>query len=187
MTRMSTSPASSARRVTAAASPTSAATKRARPPSAEIASTTFLPRSASRPWTTTSAPSRARRSAIARPIPEVAPVTSAVWPTRLLRLLLLTDDMATPLPLVDVGNCVPPTLLADASAHITCSCDISAARVQASPAQPVLALCRSGPRGRRRPRRRAADPSHRACRESATGRRPAVCSRRRSRSAECRR
>src|SRR6478752_6949512 len=136
LTRMSTLPASSARRVTAPASPTSAATKRARPRSAEIASTTVVPRPASRPWTTTSAPSRARRSAIARPIPEVAPVTSALWPSRVLRLLVLMDDMATPYGLSDDGLAVN-----DADAHLD-SVSVSVTTCGEGGRLPGLAPCR---------------------------------------------
>ena len=48
------------------------------PPCVSISRTTSAPRSGLRPWTTTSQPSRASRSAVARPMPEVAPVTRAV-------------------------------------------------------------------------------------------------------------
>src|SRR6266566_4496085 len=82
LTRTSTGPACSAMSSSWARSPRSAATKRAFPPSAAIASTTAEPRPASRPCTTNSAPLLARRSATARPMPEVAPVTSALRPSR---------------------------------------------------------------------------------------------------------
>src|SRR5450755_222796 len=59
----------------------SAATKRASPPSALMASATAVPR-ASRPGTMTSAPCRASCWAAALPIPDVAPVTSARRPSR---------------------------------------------------------------------------------------------------------
>jgi hypothetical protein len=59
----------------------SAATKRALPPSALMASATAVPR-ASRPCTMTSAPCRASGWAAALPIPDVAPVTSARRPSR---------------------------------------------------------------------------------------------------------
>lgn len=58
----------------------SACTNSARPPRARIPSTTSSPRSALRPETATYAPSRAKASAIARPMLLVAPVTRAVLP-----------------------------------------------------------------------------------------------------------
>src|SRR6266705_5922390 len=82
LTRMSISPTALTRRWTSAGSLRSAPTKRARPPAAVIASTVSVPRAASRPWTMTSAPSRASCKATARPMPDVAPVTRAVWPWR---------------------------------------------------------------------------------------------------------
>src|SRR5580693_2060472 len=60
----------------------SAAAKRALPPSAVMASTTAWPRTRSRPCTMTSAPCRASCLATAVPMPEVAPVTSALRPSR---------------------------------------------------------------------------------------------------------
>ena len=77
-TRTSTAPASSPRRLTSSKLARSAATNLALPPVDSIAVTTSLPRARSRPLTMTSAPSRASRSATARPMPEVPPVTSAV-------------------------------------------------------------------------------------------------------------
>ena len=78
LTKMSTAPTSSASRRTSAASARSAAMNRALPPAERISWTTSAPRRASRPCTITSAPSRASCTAIARPIPDVAPVTSAL-------------------------------------------------------------------------------------------------------------
>src|SRR5229473_8449149 len=79
LTSTSTWPASAARRSMLSGSPRSAATNRACPPDSSICSTARAPRPASRPCTMTSKPSRARAVAMARPMPEVAPVTSAVW------------------------------------------------------------------------------------------------------------
>ena len=61
---------------------TSAPTKRALPPAASIAATVSAPRTLLRPTAITLAPSAASRRATARPMPEVAPVTSAVRPVR---------------------------------------------------------------------------------------------------------
>src|SRR2546429_2137620 len=72
LTRMSISPTALTRRWRSAGSLRSAPTKRAWPPAAVIASTVSAPRAASRPWTMTSAPSRASCKATARPIPDVA-------------------------------------------------------------------------------------------------------------------
>src|SRR5690606_33716749 len=60
-------------------SATSTAMKRASgaPVAAHSAATAF-PRAASRPATTTCAPARAKRSAMARPMPEVPPMTTAL-------------------------------------------------------------------------------------------------------------
>ena len=78
-TRTSASPDSSARRRTSAVSLKSAATNRARPPSTSICVTTSPPRcSAFRPCTTTVQPSLASCCAVARPMPDVAPVTRPV-------------------------------------------------------------------------------------------------------------
>src|SRR5213594_1329331 len=77
----SSAPTRSTMRRTAAGSPTSVRTATARPPAPRISSTT---RSASaslvRKLTHTAAPSRASRTAMARPSPREAPVTSAVCP-----------------------------------------------------------------------------------------------------------
>src|SRR5439155_17063811 len=83
LTNTSISPTVSTRRWRSAGSLRSAPTKRARPPAAAIDSTVSAPRVASRPWTMTSAPSRASCKATARPMPDVAPVTRAFWPWRL--------------------------------------------------------------------------------------------------------
>src|SRR5438445_10798236 len=83
LTNTSISPTASTRRWRSAGSLRSAPTKRARPPAAAIDSTVSAPRVASRPWTMTSAPSRASCKATARPMPDVAPVTRAFWPWRL--------------------------------------------------------------------------------------------------------
>src|SRR5437899_2116102 len=72
LTRTSISPTASTRRWRSAGSLRSAPTKRARPPAAVIDSTVSAPRAASRPWTMTSAPSRASCKATARPMPDVA-------------------------------------------------------------------------------------------------------------------
>ena len=57
--------------------PTSAAMKRAVPPARVISSTTALPAAALRPLTMTFAPSAAKRSAMAWPMPLVEPVMMA--------------------------------------------------------------------------------------------------------------
>jgi methionine aminopeptidase type I len=66
--------------VMACSSPRSAARKTASPPLPAISATTASPRVWSRPVTTTAAPSRASSMAIARPMPEVEPVTTAFSP-----------------------------------------------------------------------------------------------------------
>src|SRR5882762_9026007 len=80
--RMSTPPrifsACTARFATEAADERSATTKSALPCAARIAATTSSPRRASRPVTRTCAPCDASASAMARPMPEVAPVMSAL-------------------------------------------------------------------------------------------------------------
>src|SRR6478672_3303617 len=81
LTRTSTCPASAASRRTSSVLDRSAAMNRALPPAFSISLTVLAPRSALRPCTITSAPSRASSSAIARPLPAVAPVTSAVLPS----------------------------------------------------------------------------------------------------------
>lgn len=55
-------------------------TNTASPPAARISSSTAAPSSSLRPVTTTRAPSRAKRTAVARPIPRVDPVTIATFP-----------------------------------------------------------------------------------------------------------
>ena len=61
---------------------TSAATKRTSAPSAPSAETTASPPSASMSDATTRAPMPASSSAVARPIPDAAPVTTATLPSR---------------------------------------------------------------------------------------------------------
>lgn len=68
------------RRSTCEASETSAATAMAEPPAAASAWTTASAPAPLMSFTTTCAPSRANRSAIARPIPPAAPVTITVFP-----------------------------------------------------------------------------------------------------------
>src|SRR5580704_8440416 len=86
-TKTSTGPTASIMPRSASRSLRSAATNRPRPPCAAISWTTSAPRSGSRPCTTTSHPSPASRTAVARPMPEVAPVTSA-RPNRVAASLL---------------------------------------------------------------------------------------------------
>src|SRR5207248_5954923 len=73
------SPVPDTSRSAAASSARSAAMNSASP---LMLSMTRVPRSASRPVTTTDAPSAANRRAIWAPIPDVAPVTSATSPVR---------------------------------------------------------------------------------------------------------
>src|ERR1700761_2514237 len=75
---MSTSPESCARGRTASGLLRSAPTNRASPPAASISLTTSAPRSALRPCTISVAPRSASLTAVAAPIPAVAPVTRAV-------------------------------------------------------------------------------------------------------------
>src|SRR5580700_1676244 len=99
LTSTSTGPACSTRWSTWTGSVRSAATKRALPPAAVIVSTTAEPRSASRPCTTISAPCRPSSSAAALPIPEVAPVTRALMPSRSrwsFMLVLQIDGLVVP-------------------------------------------------------------------------------------------
>lgn len=81
LTRMSGSPkipaASSAAVRTPARSPRSALTQAARQPSAASSSTVLTSFAPSRATTTTRAPARASAPAIARPMPELPPVTTA--------------------------------------------------------------------------------------------------------------
>src|SRR2546422_10179497 len=80
LTRMSTSAARSASARTSSGDLRSARTTSASPPSASIAATTSAPRASLRPLISTCAPSRASASAVARPMPEVPPVTNARCP-----------------------------------------------------------------------------------------------------------
>src|ERR1700722_20326837 len=99
LTRMSTSPASSASRSASAGSPRSAPTNRAEPPPFSISATTAAPRSASRLCTMTVAPCAASCIAAALPIPDVAPVTSATLPSRsrtALGLAMTTPKVSYP-------------------------------------------------------------------------------------------
>src|SRR5271166_6831999 len=96
--KMSTGPASAASRRTSSALLRSAATKRALPPEFSISRTTLAPRSALRPWTTTSAPRWASCSAISRPIPDVATVTSAVEPASVLAIESCLQERNSPTP-----------------------------------------------------------------------------------------
>ncbi len=52
------------------------------PPPARIAASTSRPSAARRPLKTTAAPSRAKASAVARPMPEVAPVITTTLPAK---------------------------------------------------------------------------------------------------------
>src|SRR5215472_13610660 len=79
---------------TAAATPASVmspAADTARPPAVSISRSVRSIRSASRPPTATAAPSRAKRTAIARPIPLDAPVTSAFLPCKLGTVVSLAE------------------------------------------------------------------------------------------------
>src|SRR2546429_4904832 len=88
-TRMCTGPSAAWRRSTAAATlaplATSASTATARRWSAATSSATCRPPAWSRSSTATSAPSRARRRQIARPMPEAPPVTIGVRPLSPMR------------------------------------------------------------------------------------------------------
>ncbi len=70
---------------TSAARETSVRTKRAVPPSPAIAAATRRPFSSFTSATTTRAPSRAKRVAMASPKPEPAPVTITVLPSNRMR------------------------------------------------------------------------------------------------------
>jgi hypothetical protein len=70
---------------------TSAAMKRARPPRPLISSATVLPPSASTSTTATGAPAAARPNAMARPMPEPPPVTSALPVMRVIARLLQVE------------------------------------------------------------------------------------------------
>src|SRR2546426_765796 len=80
LTRMSRSAARSASARTSSGDLRSARTNSASPPFASIAATTSAPRASLRPLISTRAPSRASASAVARPMPEVPPVTNARCP-----------------------------------------------------------------------------------------------------------
>src|SRR5262245_7503218 len=67
---------------TCASSATSARTQIARPPAASTSRTVSSPPAASTSATVTAAPSRAKPSAVARPMPAPPPVTSATLPSR---------------------------------------------------------------------------------------------------------
>src|ERR1700710_987721 len=101
LTRMSMRPPSSslawaARFCEASGEPSrSIWTKSACPPCARISSTTSAPRCASRPLTTTCAPSRAKATAIARPMLLVAPVTSAVFSCNLIDWTVQSNRVLT--------------------------------------------------------------------------------------------
>ena len=88
LTRTSSPPkAESARSIiafTSAERETSVRTKRAVPPSAAIAAATRRPFSSFTSASTTRAPSRAKRVAMASPKPEPAPVTITVLPSNLM-------------------------------------------------------------------------------------------------------
>src|SRR5690349_17338374 len=88
LTRMPSGPSACAVSLTARSTSshrlTSAAMKRARPPRPLISSTTVLPPSGSRSTIATGAPAATSASAIARPMPEPPPVTSALPATRLI-------------------------------------------------------------------------------------------------------
>jgi hypothetical protein len=79
------------------ASRTSARTKIAEPPAASIAATTLRPRASSRPVTVTLAPSSAKRSADASPMPDVAPVMIAMRSWSFMRKPRLLGSVAYPL------------------------------------------------------------------------------------------
>src|SRR5439155_1297086 len=91
LTRMSSPPkpdtASSIIAFTSAERETSARKKRAAPPSLAIAEATRRPFSSFTSATTTRAPSRAKRVAIASPNPDPAPVTTAILPSNLMAAL----------------------------------------------------------------------------------------------------
>src|SRR5262245_30210255 len=84
LTAQSSRPKAESAAPTAAATSASEATsmraKRAEPPAASISATAARPPPSSMSQTSTRAPSRARRLAVARPMPDAAPVTSADFP-----------------------------------------------------------------------------------------------------------
>src|SRR6185369_15540386 len=69
--------------------PASPATARALPPSAIISAASASSRSLRLAVMTTAAPARARAAAVAYPMPELAPVTMAVFPERGLFMIVL--------------------------------------------------------------------------------------------------
>src|SRR6185369_3046995 len=76
--------------------PASPATARALPPSATISAASASSRSLRLAVITTAAPARARAAAVAYPMPELAPVTMAVFPERglfMIVLLFVTDPV----------------------------------------------------------------------------------------------
>ena len=79
LTSTSTSPASAARRRTSSGEARSARMKR--PP---VSAATSWPRASSRPLTTTFAPRSPNNCAVARPMPDVPPVTSTVACSKLI-------------------------------------------------------------------------------------------------------
>src|SRR5690349_7326111 len=89
---------------TATGSLTSATSPTARPPAEVIAATTASAPSASRSRQPTAAPSPARRIAVARPIPDAAPVTSAMRPCsgpRSLMVALEAGDVDRAVPVIE--------------------------------------------------------------------------------------
>lgn len=86
------SAAASTRAWASAASDTSPVTASALPPRSSISRTVSSSGSLRRPATTTRAPSSAKASAIARPMPEPAPVTRAVLPVKRLLVMISPDS-----------------------------------------------------------------------------------------------
>ncbi len=92
LTRMSMAPAALASLAQPSAVETSAAMPvTAPPPAALTAATPLSTVSCLRPLTTTLAPVAARPLAMARPMPAVEPVTSAVFPERSIFMQVLAD------------------------------------------------------------------------------------------------
>src|SRR6187455_529232 len=91
---MSRGPACPTIASTSGALVTSARVNEAVPPRSAISSTVWLPVASSTSFTTTAAPSRARRRAITWPIPEPAPVTIAVLPATSMAWLRLARGFA---------------------------------------------------------------------------------------------
>src|SRR6266851_161924 len=88
-TSTSTSPTCPASFATPLVVRRSAAMNSALPPCSRSAATTFLPRAWSRPVIVTCAPARARRRAIASPMPEVPPVTNTRRPLNCCPVFML--------------------------------------------------------------------------------------------------